>query len=125
MDIETVDNGTLENWTPEEVAEAYAAGKIILIDVRTPQEFMFEHVDGAMLAPMAFFNAANLPADGDKPVVFHCGSGVRSKRVAMACLEAGRGTVRHMAGGFGAWKAAKLSYTGTNMATGAPQRVDG
>lgn len=123
MDIEKTDNGTIENWTPKEVSDAYRKGDIILIDVRTPQEYMFEHIDGALLSPMAFFNAANLPEEGGKPLVFHCGSGVRSKRVAQSLLNAGHKTVRHMAGGFAAWKQAGLTYRGTNMATGAPEQV--
>jgi hypothetical protein len=54
MQTETIANGTLQTWTPQEVAEAYGKGEIVLIDVRTPAEYMFEHVDGAMLAPMSF-----------------------------------------------------------------------
>lgn len=123
MKSETVENATLESWTPQEVDAAYRKGEIVLIDVRTPQEYMFEHIDGALLSPMAFFNADNIPADGEKPVVFHCGSGVRSRRVAEGCLAKGRTIVRHMDGGFGAWKGAGLSYRGTNMASGAPEIV--
>lgn len=124
MQTETIGNGTLDTWTPEEVAKAYANGEIVLIDVRTPAEYMFEHVDGALLAPMSFLKVANVPDNAKRPVVFYCGSGVRSKRIATLCLEGGFDRIAHMAGGFGAWKAAKLPYIGTNMATGAPERRD-
>ena len=81
MQTETIANGTLETWTPRNVADAYAKGDIVLIDVRTPAEYMFEHVDGAMLAPMSFIKVKNVPDNDRRPVVFYCGSGMRSKRI--------------------------------------------
>jgi len=93
MKSETVDGATFETWEVAEVAAAAARGEVVLIDVRTIQEYAFEHIGGALLLPMPFFEA-------------------RIDRIA------------HMAGGFAAWKAAKLPYVGTNMATGAPQTVN-
>lgn len=124
MQSETVGNATLETWTVEEVAEAWAKNEIVLIDVRTPQEYMFEHIEGALLLPMPFFNAEKLPGQTDKRIVFHCGSGVRSEKIARAAVEAGIDRIAHMEGGFGAWKEARKPYIGTNMATGAPTRVE-
>lgn len=123
MKSETIGAATFETWTVDEVAAAFAKNDIILIDVRTPQEFMFEHIEGALLMPMSFFKADKLPGQSDKRIVFHCGSGVRSERVARAAIDAGITQIAHLEGGFGAWKAAKQPYMGTNMATGAPQAV--
>lgn len=120
MKTEDAGSSVLETWTVEEVAEALDRNEIVLIDVRTPQEYMFEHVEGALLMPMAFFRAEKLPGQSDKRIVFHCGSGVRSEKVARAAMAAGFDRIAHMEGGFGAWKAAKKPYIGTNMATGAP-----
>lgn len=114
----------LEDWTPERVREALDAGEIVLIDVRTPAEYMMEHVDGALLMPMAFFRADALPTQERKRVVLHCGSGVRSMRVGQEALAAGVAPLAHMAGGFAAWKAAKLPYIGTDLASGAPKRIE-
>lgn len=113
-----------ENWSPERVKRALDAGEIVLIDVRTPQEYMFEHVEGALLMPMAFFRADSLPAQNGKRIVLHCGSGARSGKVARQALAAGVSPLAHMEGGFGAWKQAHLSYIGTDMASGAPTRVE-
>ena len=123
MQTETVNGATLETWTPEEVARAKAAGEIVLIDVRTPQEFMFEHIEGALLSPMAFFDPAALPGQSEKRIVLHCGSGVRSERMARVALGAGFDRIAHMEAGFGAWKAARLPYIGTDMSSGAPKRT--
>lgn len=123
MKSETIGAAVFETWTPDEVEAAMAAGEIVVIDVRTPQEFMFEHIEGALLMPMSFFKASALPGQSDKRIVLHCGSGIRSERVSRAAIEAGIDRIAHMEGGFGAWKAAKKPYMGTNMGTGAPQKM--
>lgn len=123
MQIEDTAHGALETWSVDEVAAALDAGEIVLIDVRTPQEYMFEHVEGALLMPLAFFRADRLPTQDGKRLLFHCGSGARSEKVARKSLDAGLAPIAHMAGGFAAWKAAGLPYMGTDMATGAPVHV--
>ena len=125
MQSETVGESILETWTAQEVAEAYAHDRIVLIDVRTVQEYGLEHVEGALLSPRSFFRAEKLPGQSDKRIVFHCAGGVRSEKVARACIEAGIERIAHLGGGFAAWKKAQLPYLGINMATGAPQRVNG
>lgn len=115
--------GTLENWTPQQLKEAFEAGEVAIIDVRTPQEFAFEHIHGALLAPLATFEPRHLPAQDGKRLVFHCGSGVRSRKVAEACLAAGMRPVAHLEGGFGAWKAAGMPYVTIDPATGGMKTV--
>lgn len=112
--------GTIATLEAAEVAELFAAGKIVLIDVRTPVEYAFEHIRGALLSPLATFDTRHLPEQDKKPIVFHCGSGKRSKMVAEKCLAAGHKRVMHMAGGLAAWKTAGQAYIATNPSTGAP-----
>ncbi len=109
-----------ENWSPAKVKEALDSREIVLIDVRTPQEYLMEHIEGALLMPMAFFRADALPTQDGKRIVLHCGSGMRSGKVAELMRGAGISPVAHMEGGMGAWKEAKLPYTGTDMSSGAP-----
>ncbi len=123
MKTETIGDAVLETWSIDEVAEAWNAGKVVLIDVRTPQEYMMEHVDGSLLMPMAFFRGDKLPEQGRKRLVLMCAGGVRSDRMARVAIEAGFDRIAHLEGGFGAWKSAKLPYIGTDMATGAPKPV--
>jgi rhodanese-related sulfurtransferase len=113
----------LENWTPERVKQALDAQEIVLIDVRTPPEYMMEHVKGALLMPMAFFRADALPTQNGKRIVFHCGSGIRSGKVAKEAMEEGLSPLAHMEGGFAAWKKAGLPYVGIDPANGAPQEM--
>jgi rhodanese-related sulfurtransferase len=122
MKTETVEGGTLETWTPQEVAEGLGAGRVVLIDVRTPAEYAFEHVEGAMLMPMVFFDPRFLPEDGAKRTVLMCGSSMRSGKMARRALGEGATRIAHIEGGFGAWKQAGLAHIATDMATGAPVR---
>jgi rhodanese-related sulfurtransferase len=80
----------------------------MLVDVREPAEFAAERIAGALLYPLSTFDAAMLPDDGARRVVFHCGSGKRSLAAAERRLSAGQKHVAHMGGGIAAWKAAGL-----------------
>ncbi|NMM46666.1 rhodanese-like domain-containing protein [Rhodospirillaceae bacterium KN72] len=120
---ENLDAGVLEHWTADEVYAAMLDHKIVVIDVRTPQEYSFEHVEGTLLAPLATFDPAMMPTQDGKRIVFHCGSGVRSRKVAEACAAAGMTPVAHMEGGFAAWKTAGLPYIATDPATGGIRHV--
>ncbi|NBN65674.1 rhodanese-like domain-containing protein [Pannonibacter tanglangensis] len=116
---ETIGTAVLETLDVEEAHALHLANDIVLIDVRTPAEYGFEHVAGALLAPVSDFDPARLPEGGARPVVLICGSGMRSRRMAERCIEAGFSHVRHVGGGFSAWKAAGYGYLGTDTATGA------
>ena len=124
MRTEDTEHGRLDHWSPEDLAAAFARNEVAIIDVRTPQEFAFEHLHGALLAPLATFEPRNLPSQQGKALVFHCGSGVRSRKVAEACLAAGIAPVAHLEGGFGAWKAAGLPYVTIDPTTGNVKHVD-
>ncbi|MZR14751.1 rhodanese-like domain-containing protein [Maritimibacter sp. DP07] len=121
MKTEDVNGKTLETWTPEEVAQGLRDEKIVLIDVRTPQEYMFESIEDALLAPMSHISSKALPAGLGKHVVLYCGSGMRSRKAAEICLAKKFDKIAHLDGGFAAWKNAGLPYLGTNMSTGAPE----
>ena len=79
----------------------------------------------ALLLPLPYFDAAFLPAQAGKRMLFYCGSGKRSEKAARIALKGGLDPVAHMDGGFGAWKQAGKPHVGTDMATGAPVRVEG
>ncbi|WP_211250266.1 rhodanese-like domain-containing protein [Fodinicurvata fenggangensis] len=74
------------------------AQEILLIDVRTPPEYILEHIDGASLMPMTFFRPEVLPRRDGKRIVPHCGSGARSGKVAEIALSAGLTPLAHMEG---------------------------
>jgi rhodanese-related sulfurtransferase len=98
----------IETMDVAEVATSLRAGKLLLIDVREPAEFQAERIAGALLYPLSTFDAAALPEDGVRKVVFHCGSGKRSLTAAENRVAAGQRHAAHMGGGMAAWKAAGL-----------------
>jgi len=119
-ETEAVSGGTLTTLTVDEVKSLYEKNEVVLIDVRTPAEYAFEHIGGALLAPMSSFDPARLPTPTeDRPMVLYCGSGMRSRKMSEKYLAAGFTKIAHMAGGFGAWKQAGNGFLGTDPATGA------
>lgn len=122
MQVEEINGKVLETWTPAEVHEGLKKKEIVLIDVRTAPEYMFESVEGALLAPLSHLASASLPAGLGKHVVLYCGSGVRSKKAAELCMETGFTKIAHLEGGFANWKSSGMPYLGTNMATGGPEQ---
>ena len=79
--------------------EACEQNEIVLIDVRTPQEFNFGRNEGALLAPMKAFQPNLMPGQSEKRIVFHCGSGTRSSKVATQCLKNGSAHIALVKGG--------------------------
>jgi rhodanese-related sulfurtransferase len=118
---EQLNSGKLDVFTPEETKEMLDRGEAVLIDVRTPAEFLFEHIRGALLAPMSDVDPNWLPAQEGKRIILHCASGVRSKHVAELMLQAGITPVAHMDAGIMGWKRAGLPYVATDPLTGAPR----
>jgi len=123
MRSEEIGSGTLEHWTPEEVLNAYDRNEIVLIDVRAPQEYMVEKIEGALLSPITTFNPDKLPSQEGKRIVFYCGGGGRSRKAAVLTIEHGVDRIAHMEGGFGAWKQSGLPYVGTEAMTGAQTKM--
>ncbi|HVY21787.1 MAG TPA: rhodanese-like domain-containing protein [Steroidobacteraceae bacterium] len=103
--------------SPQEVHRALINGQVMLVDVREPQEYAAERIHGALLFPLSTFDAAFLPGDDERRVVFHCAGGVRSMNAAMRRLAA-YGKAAHMKGGIAAWKAAGLPTVRVDPATG-------
>src|SRR5258708_17448500 len=66
----------------DEVAEGLAVDRIMLIDVREPNETARERMGGALLAPLSLFDPVDLPDPQGRMVVFTCASGVRSIKAA-------------------------------------------
>jgi monothiol glutaredoxin len=88
---------------PREVKAMLDAGeKIVLVDVRTPDEHARARIPQARLLDDAC--RAELEAlDRDTPIVFHCHHGGRSQRAAEHFLALGFRNVANLAGGIDAW----------------------
>ncbi len=96
----------VRNLMPQEVAAGLAAGTVVLVDVREPNETSVERIPGSVLLPLSQFDPHSVPDPAGRTVVFSCGVGMRSLRAAEAALAAGLPYDAHLAGGLKAWKAA-------------------
>ena len=98
----------VQNLSPEEVARGLTEGRMLLVDVREPNETAVERYPGAVIVPLSAFDPADIPDPAGKQVVFACRSGRRSITASVAAQDAGYPYSAHMAGGIIAWKAAGL-----------------
>lgn len=96
------------NLTPQQVAEGLQAGRILLVDVREPNETAIERYPDAVVVPLSSFDPAQIPDPQGKQVVFACRSGRRSITASVAAQDAGYPYNAHLAGGLLGWKAAGL-----------------
>jgi rhodanese-related sulfurtransferase len=102
------DDPRVQNLTPEDVARGLTEGRILLVDVREPNETEVERYPEAVYLPMSEFDPAAIPDPQGRQVVFACRSGRRSVTASLAAQERGYPYDSHLAGGILAWKAAGL-----------------
>jgi rhodanese-related sulfurtransferase len=96
------------NLTVEEVARGLTEGRMLLVDVREPNEIAMERYPDAVVVPLSAFDPAAIPDPQGKQVVFACRSGRRSVTASLAAQEKGYPYTAHLTGGILAWKAAGL-----------------
>ncbi len=93
---------------PINVQELLDAGKARLIDVREPDEYRQQHIDGAVSVPLSGFDPGAVPPSNGVITILHCRAGGRSLKAAKKLLDAGYRKPIHMKGGIDAWRAAGL-----------------
>ncbi len=98
----------VHNLTAEEVARGIENGRMLLVDVREPNEVAVERYPDAVVVPLSSFDPAAIPDPQGRQVVFACRSGRRSVTASLAAQEQGYPYDAHLAGGILAWKAAGL-----------------
>jgi rhodanese-related sulfurtransferase len=100
--------------SPAKVNESMVnAETMIIVDVRTAEEFGKGYIDGAENIPMdQFMGAMDQLTDKDAKIVIYCGSGHRGAIVLMGLMMNGYTNVVNIGGGFGAWKTAELPFVG-------------
>ncbi|KLI65158.1 hypothetical protein AAV99_02185 [Aurantiacibacter marinus] len=83
-----------------------ARGEVVLVDVRTPEEFGAGRLPGSLNAPVETFDAASIPVENTRETILYCRSARRSEQAAQMLAEHTGSTVRHLAGGIIAWEEA-------------------
>ncbi len=84
-------------------------GKVVLIDVREPNEFAAERIPGSVSMPLSTFDPQAAAAKGEgKQLVISCMAGGRAFRAAEAMVAAGKPTPTVFRGSLTGWKQAGL-----------------
>jgi rhodanese-related sulfurtransferase len=98
-------------------ADLLKSSEAMLIDVREPQEYEFEHVPGSMLHPLSFLDPDLFPNITEKKMLFICGVGKRSAAACKQLAKAGFTNLTNISGGIDAWREAELDLEGTRFET--------
>ena len=104
-------------------ADKIAAGNVVVLDVREPDEFEQGALPEVIHIPRGHLEAQveTRIIDKSTPVVVYCAGGVRSAFAAKTLQELGYSNVVSMAGGFGKWKDEGRTWL-TPVALSAEQR---
>jgi rhodanese-related sulfurtransferase len=112
-------DGEAPSISPRELEARLArGGELLVLDVRTPEEYAAGHVPGAINVPheQVAARAAERAAGGEVTalaaelvgggeVAVYCRKGPRARLAEAALQRAGRQGVLHLEGGFTAWEA--------------------
>jgi len=82
-----------------------ADGDLVVLDVRSPEEFAAGHVPGAVNIPHDRIAERLSEVPKDKDVVLYCQSGRRAGIAAQVLAEQGYTRLFHLEGDIAAWKA--------------------
>ncbi|MCM4150352.1 rhodanese-like domain-containing protein [Arenibacter sp. N53] len=96
----------IEILDPSKFSEAITDNKVLLVDVRTANEYGSGHIKNAI--NIDFFNSGNFERSFEKmskenPVYIYCRSGARSQKAAYKLVGMGFKKVYDLKGGFMNW----------------------
>lgn len=77
--------------------------KVLLVDVRNPDEVARGVIQGATHVPLHLIPVKVDALKGDLPLVFYCHSGMRSAQASAFMTNKGRSNVYNLQGGILAW----------------------
>jgi rhodanese-related sulfurtransferase len=95
----------IQTIAPEEVERKRRAGEpVVLIDVRTPAEYVALHAEGAASVPLDKLSLTALPHGDRQPIYLICQSGGRAARACERLQAGGLTDVFNVVGGTTAWQ---------------------
>jgi len=99
--------------SPADAAAKLNSGEAVIVDVRDKDEWDEGHIPGAlhMSRGTIELDIEEKVPETNAMIICHCGGGGRSALATESLQKMGYKNVRSMAGGFKAWKAARLPTT--------------
>ncbi len=93
-----------ETLTPAQVLVERARPGVKLVDVRTTEEYLEEHIPDSLHLPLQDLpSLVHVSLAPDDEIIVYCQHGVRSKHAAQFLVTQGFTNVSHMAGGLAVW----------------------
>ncbi len=90
--------------TPRELkAELDRGEKLVIVDVREPQEYQINRIQGSVLIPLGDLPKRYVELDPNANIVSQCKSGVRSAKAQEFLRSKGFTSVRNLTGGILGW----------------------
>ncbi|MEP1448123.1 MAG: rhodanese-like domain-containing protein [Paraglaciecola sp.] len=82
------------------------SNSLVIVDVRTPEEFQKGHVPNAINVPLSEIidDPAILSSSKEKSIVLYCRSGYRAGKAAEALIKDGYENLSHLEGDMLAWQ---------------------
>jgi rhodanese-related sulfurtransferase len=95
----------LPNVSLEQARAEHESGKVLMIDIREPQEHATGVAQGVVLLPMSQVaqRVAEIPKQADQSVLLICNTQNRSRAVTKALQEQGFTNIRYVDGGMSEW----------------------
>ncbi len=88
---------------PAELARRQSEAPVLLLDVRTDEEWAIARLDGALHIPIAELESRLNELDRDAPLVVYCKMGGRGARAVRLLLDHGFTRVANLRGGLDRW----------------------
>jgi len=76
---------------------------LLIVDVRTPQEYAQGHLNGAINIPLSDLPLRIVSLDPNRPILVYCRTGHRSAQASAILVRAGFTRVYNLQGGITAW----------------------
>lgn len=95
--------GTIDITSTEAKALIAKNKQVVLLDVRTPDEFRQAHLRGALLIPLAELQKRVSEVPRNRPLLVYCAVGARSSTAAAILASKGYREIYHMSDGLVGW----------------------
>jgi len=103
-----------------QMLEESPAEVIILLDVRTEEEYSIENIPGAINIPLPDLESMIGELDESKVIIVYCKTGDISREASEKLVRHGFGLVYNMVGGIETWKEKFATSTSTPMPAQTP-----
>lgn len=92
------------NISVDEATNMIEKGNVVILDVRTEEEYASGHIPGAMLLPLQQLQERMNELKKDETYIVVCRSGNRSAQASELLVKEGFTNIYNMTGGMNEWK---------------------